>query len=111
MYKWVTDVWVNGEPVSRHFYPIPSPGEPDFYVTAISVDCFSNREARRHYAATQKKPFKHVEKRAHTRRLSELGLLSPKIPEFEHASLWDMYRAIGYDYKKQRYLKEVPCHT
>jgi len=27
------------------------------------------------------------------------------LPVFEHASIWDMYKAVGYDYKKKRYVR------
>ena len=26
------------------------------------------------------------------------------LPTFEHASLFDFYKAVGYDYKKKRYI-------
>lgn len=41
--------------------------------------------------------------------LAKDGILSDlddrKLPQLEHQSIWDFYQAIGYEYKKQRWIR------
>lgn len=100
-------LWINGDVEEIHHFNLPSSNEVGFYRQTVSYNAFrerSDNEYDRHYEKRQP-----IAKRA---QLSEVDTVSWWLKEFKdkpqcvfhHDSLWDMYKAIGYDYKKQRFL-------
>jgi len=122
MRELVIVFWEYGRPVSVHDVFTPGFGEPGFYRATISYDCYHNRECTRLYEANKKGRLS-LPKRGSVKHKKEFDEdrkswkesyekvtgekyedYHDKLPRFRHASIWDYYKAVGYDYKKQRYL-------
>lgn len=124
--KQVAVIWRDGRPTEVHHFKTPGIGSKGFYREGISVDAYSSREAKRFYELMNIKRKGHPPIRAHVMRHVEFidamkgfedfcnsdkalpTLRGSKhffraLPEFFHESVWEYYKAVGYDYKRQRY--------
>ncbi len=99
--KCFCELWVNEQLVCYHTFNLPDVGEKGFYQEGVSADSFKSREAIRHYDAKGK----ILAKRARLAYPHDFFWKRQDLVTFHHKCLWDFYLAIGYDYKKQRYLK------
>lgn len=122
MAKFMILVYLDGIPNERHVVNTPSPGEGDFYRQAVSLDCFKTRENKRTYHNHMKGISKIKGKLSHvnwydeyittvdvTREFSNKTGIDINHPfdstlEHTHDSIWKFYKAVGYDYKKKRYV-------
>jgi hypothetical protein len=118
-FRWYRAKLYNGNTtIAFHYFKIPYLNERGGYTQTSSYNWFNDREANRHYKLTQqKKPLGrwcYIERfiEAHRfesmvkKRLKELGVSyqEDKLPFFKHQSLWDFYKAVGYDYKKKKWM-------
>lgn len=106
----------NIEPV---FYLLNRPrfGEPDFYRQSVSLTAFNERELKRAFPYSGELPpigfnwMRHAQSLEYcsvdhdyqTTRFGSNADLYPIAAEFN--SVWDLYKHIEYDYKKQKYVK------
>lgn len=110
----------NGGSVSHHLIHMPSFSEKGFYRNTVSASAFSGRELKRMMAnhwrwislrwdglQTKALDYKLHHNDPHLLKHARLG----DRPRFDHESIWDFYLAIGYDYKKQRYISEPDVST
>lgn len=99
-------LWRNSVPVENHYFNLPDCGEPRFYQSIVSYTWFRKREGER-FRKWYYDP-EHASKpltRARVDYADDLTrCVDNLLPKFEHESIWDLYKAIGYDYKKQRYV-------
>lgn len=102
-------LWRNGKPEEWHEFPLPGMCDKGYYRTAVSYDCFRNRENSRLYEANLKgirdlpirTSLNHEEEHS---GWQGFRFLNKPFPETQkHADLWSFYKAIGYDYKKKKY--------
>jgi hypothetical protein len=112
--KMVCALWIAGEKKEHHFFDLPQFGEPDFYRATGSYNAFHTREARSLNMWLRRKAG-HPPRRGHVddvdSMFSHIKLMPKSVratmtqhPEFYHATIWDMYKAIGYDYQKKKYI-------
>lgn len=123
MSKFMVLVYEDGVPKERHVLETPQITERGFYRQTVSLNAFSNREAEKLYDHHKKGEMDVKGKRCwvrwydefmrdlefHQECFAKLAIsfehAFSDTPEFSHTSVWDFYNAIGYDYKKKRYLK------
>lgn len=109
-------VYDREEPAEIHWFWLPNFGEPRFYVTLCSWNWFRNREGGRlvawHDARRAGKKAVVPERRSYCNIIEDNDPMYHKevelkiydaLPTFEHATLWDFYKAVGYDYKRKKY--------
>lgn len=115
-------VYVGNTVVSAHYFRLPKVGDPQFYQTVRSWNCFRHREQKKCSASYEPK---NASSKVRTLfrlpadrqmdRVIQLRLESKfedimddeQTQKSYHKTLWDVYKAIGYDYKKQKYDKEL----
>ena len=99
-----------------HWFTLPKFGEPKFYTTITSYNAFRNREAGRlvrclddkragkRYVIPEWRTYCNIIPADCPMYETEKALkMYEEFPTFEHATLWDFYLAIGYDFKRQKY--------
>lgn len=99
-------LWVKGTPIELHTFSLHY-NDKGWYISTTSLSAFSRREGTRLYEANLK-GVTHVDKRVHVMWGDVLWseeIVTQGLPEIKHDSVWDFYKAIGYDYKKKKYLK------
>lgn len=102
-----------------HWFKLPDHKEQQFYRTVVSYSAFKRREGKRMLEHSQRrrtdKNLPRLEGYVLFNAIYENDLVVQMevkhgvynaLPVKVHASLWDFYTAIGYDYKKQSYVKE-----
>lgn len=119
--QWMLTEHVFGKIAARHIIHLGCE-----YRSRVSYSYFTDRELERGYGkkyTTSKdrvnfhkaipKLFGNSEHRALVALLDDARAVAGEIYTyydnisiFEHDSIWEFYKAIGYDYKKQKYLKE-----
>lgn len=116
--EYVATLYVDGKPAEIHRFRVPKYSEGgDWYRSLTSLNCFRRREMKwfgsaKCFDPQAKQPkFRTQINFAHDFDSPNYSLIRalakiPPIPEFTHASLWEMYLALGYDYKKQRYNRD-----
>lgn len=128
----VAKVWCGGIEVGHHYFRLPKYKDEGFYRTLTSYTWFREREREAFCKGREVKlpngevayrPKKAQPCEIHTtfrspsdrsfdhksvQRLTTKLNISPEVPNVVqyHRNLWDVYKAIGYDYKKQKYDKE-----
>lgn len=116
--------WIDNNQAVIHFIHIPNVSEPGFYRTAISLEYYRNRELTGWYDKYHQKgkvcPRRFTVKFSYEKFVAEVARTEDNLrkyvpgyvdnlrtlPIFEHESLWEFYKFIGYDYKTQKYTKE-----
>lgn len=119
-------LYKDDEPIEFHVFTAEPTAKHNRYRAVSSMGWFSEREVALRYGDNPKKnlsPF-HMSsmgrKAAYDKeeaswlaqckkegREAEYKELYANIPHFEHTSLWDMYAAVGYDYKKKKWIRET----
>lgn len=120
--------WRFGEAVAIHHIAVPSIGDKGYYREVISMDYYRGRELEKVYGEKARKkgmrlanfPVQYAMRRRDDWEFSQessrdsieriTGRVYDRwsnLPVHEHASIWDFYKFIGYDYKKQKYLNEA----
>lgn len=125
MFDCTAIVWRNNVPTDHHLFPLPNFGDPNFNRTIRSYSAFRNRQNTSLWEAIQKarktqKPCVYpairtalkdkdewdVDFRLLNQSLTKYKLKTKAEPNWiRHESLWDFYKAVGYDYKTQRYIQ------
>lgn len=121
-------LWTNEGEQEQHFFRLPRYGEGYWSQTIRSMTYFRQREYIRYESVNEKvgnektgygfkgplkypKPYAMI-RDASTRAIDHMSAVRmkekhdfemPECAQFFHASLYDLYIAIGYDYKRQRY--------
>lgn len=97
-----------GKEAEIHYFPIPRFGQLGFYNTITSYEATRNREAGRYYQWTMSKRGSQPSPRMSLGRVEEwsssltfLDEAHPDLPRYTHASLFDFYRTVGYDYQRK----------
>ena len=107
----VAILYVDGLPTEIHYFRLPKFNEPNFYRSVSSYNAFRNREAER-YARwavrpnllNKRKPLKLLVRlgdlvdRKHV--LEDLDTEQPELPRLLHASIFEFYEHVGFDYKR-----------
>lgn len=106
----VTDRGPASNVQALHIIRVPGLGQPEGYVSLLSIEAFQERLAHQLYQR------QHVARKPVGRWLSvtrkhdwlayrriDVFRLNHGKPITKHASVWDFYNHIGYDYKKKRY--------
>lgn len=110
-------LWEDGIKKEVHQFDMPY-GMPRWYVSVTSIGAFSTREGTKLYQHNLKGKRDVVGKRCHVRFGDEItfeesmaarleanyGIKPDVLPIFTHATVWDFYKAVGYDWKKQKYV-------
>lgn len=118
-YYWAAYEWHHHDRVKLHFIKSPKYNEPKWYVSVISSDSFNNREAKRHYEIYLKGktlPLRFHMMRFHEYKFNFKGLekhselleKEKALPTQYHESIWNFYKAVGWDYKNKKYIPVVP---
>lgn len=104
--NYVITLWEDGIKKEHHKLSL-SYGDKGFYRACTSLSAFSTREGTRLYKQ------RHViGKRCHVQmeheimdisHLAKYGIYPEVLPTFEHATVWDFYKAVGYNYKRKKY--------
>lgn len=112
-----------GNIIALHVIPRPNVGESGFYRITTSIEAFRTRELNRIYSpgvyscesiklrhfSCYVKEIWEAEQDA-TYAIMERLIGNPVTrethgkPIFNHESIWTFYKAIGYDYKKRKYI-------
>lgn len=116
--RWVAVEWDEtsrgGKIKAYHVITIPGMGLKNGYVSLLSASAYRQREAKRFFGP-KPKPRKlrysladarsWLWDRKMNRRVErQCGEKFDRgLPIIRHASLWDFYKAIGYDHKRDRY--------
>lgn len=125
--KWWIEHKRPNEPSQYHIVITPEFLEPGFYRQTTSINAFRTRELRKRFpfdedgrSLYKSSNGENVEScsvrdyddaislwRSINESLRKLNVDEELVlPEAtEHISLWDFYQAIGYDHKKQKYIK------
>ncbi len=105
--KHVALLAVNGKYVEIHYFNRPGPTEPGFYRATMSYNALCDREAERYDKWYHSKP-----RRPPLARSMSVGRVDDKthtlefykdLPTFDHPTIWAMYNAVSYDYKKRKF--------
>ena len=91
----------DGVDVAVHRFWMPQWTKPGGRKAHFSLDMYTEREQRRYttYKAAEYPPVW-----AHVEWIKECSVeIAADLPTFSHATLWDMYVAIGYDLKKKSF--------
>lgn len=129
MYNCTATVWHNNVPTEFHLFPLPNFGDPHFNKTIKSYSAFRKRENTGLYLSQKKahetkskwippvlrtslkdKDEWDVDHRLLNDSLAKYNLKRKPEPKWiRHESLWDFYKAVGYDFKKKRYVSPYDC--
>lgn len=116
-YNIVVTMWDGGTPYERHFVKHKY-GQPKWYVMSISLDAYRNRENRKcakmlpnggcQVVMYQGKrgSLQFNDEYESTKRANDKFGIHQELPEFYHDAWFDFYKAVGYDYKRKKYLTE-----
>ena len=103
-------LWIDGKAMEYHRFSMQY-GDKGWYTSGISIDYFQKRESIKLWNSHQKGKRDVQGKRCHVLwgfDLTQDELFDIKfqrtLPTFEHNTIWDLYLAVGYDYKKQKYI-------
>lgn len=98
--RWVGFEWNNGDVVALHFVEVKE------YTANISLQWFCERNMRLIDKPNWQNLIRFHFKPFGTFQLEEsITPVYDKETSYYHKDIWDFYKAIGYDYKKKRYLK------
>lgn len=111
----------NKKTIERHIVRIPEVNEENFSKDVTSLTKFENNERKRVYdnkSTPQEKiaimyhyeEWLEEQEATRDRMINLRGFKDFKhewddTPVFEHETIWDLYKAIGYDHKKKKYIK------
>lgn len=103
-------LWVNGVVKEIHHFNLPSHDEVGFYRQTVSYNAFRERETNRYckwiHEDKKKRPMPKYaslgEADTFTWWLEEFKNKPQNV--FHHKSIWELYKAISYDYKKQKFI-------
>lgn len=110
--------------IEKHIIRMPAYDEKGWYKSVTSIGAFNNRESTRFYDIIYVKKVPLFGLHCSVWRLDEwerdnkitaesilrvTGIADYKhpydlLPQVEHKSVFDFYKAVGYDYKKKRYI-------
>lgn len=107
---WEDGVWKELHKLSLSY------GDEGFYRACTSLSAFKRREGERLYKMhTIHKKWDVVGKRCHVQSEGDYEMprrlfleatgeeFNGPVPTFEHATVWDFYKAVGYNYKRKKY--------
>lgn len=129
MFDCTATLWLNNVPAEYHIFPLPNFGDPHFHKTITSYSSFRKREnaglfncqvkARKTQtpcvypvirASLKDKDDWDIDHRLLNESLAKYKLkIKPEPNWIRHESLWDVYKAIGYDFKTKRYIRAENC--
>lgn len=102
--NWKVVLWENHKAKEYHTFTLDFDTK-GWYVSTTSISAFSTREGTRLYNS-QKAGKRLNGKRCHVKfGDDDFDSLINNLPHYQHNSVWEFYEAIGYDYKKKRYVK------
>lgn len=101
--------------VAVHHVTVPTPTEQGFYRSTVSYSYFGQRELKRRFPTDKKTGAIYTPRKINNMRWCSVDwepdkfgtryqYERDKVPHYDHDSIWDFYKAIGYDYKKKKYI-------
>lgn len=107
-------LWKDGSPIEVHHMTMEPTVEQSRTRAVSSMNWFNEREAK--IFADRKKPHRfhtnikcdsdwNMSLRFERRAYDPDPAPVDSLPQFTHTSIWDFYKAIGYDYKAKRYVR------
>lgn len=106
-FKCVSHLWIDDVKAEMHFFDLPREGKGS-YVAIESYNRFHVREAKRSSKAAYETG-EILHKRCHVQIIDDAIFpikMASETPKFFHETIWDMYKAVGYDYKKKKYITD-----
>lgn len=102
MFQYLCVVKVDDKPYENHFFMIPMVIMTGGYRATISYNATRSREITRWHE-------KYYLKRKVCPRWLDMNPVNDvtmvhDVPTYFHKSIWDMYIAVGYSYKKRRFI-------
>lgn len=118
-------LWHKDEIIEIHTLDIEPTGSKSRYRALTSMQCLQNRELEMRFGEKRKKnlppfhlgifenkaPFDKLEEMRKARAIergTEYEDYWAEYPHFHHESLWDFYKAVGYDYKSKKWTRPLP---
>jgi hypothetical protein len=107
-------LWKDGEPIEVHHFTMEPTVEHSRTRAVSSMNWFNDREAKIFCDRKKQHRFHtnikcdsdwEMDRRFERRAYAPDKALTDTLPEFTHTSLWDFYKAIGYDYKAKKYVR------
>ena len=120
--EYIAGVFYLDTLIESHVFTLEVDGKSR-YRAITSINWFNERPRNSNFHTThieRKALFDRMESHARTRheeRQKKLGSdEQPEpyegtydgLPQFKHSTVWDFYKAIGYDYKRQRWVRPAP---
>lgn len=110
--------WLDNVAVGVHVFSKPSVGEKGFYRDTVSYSAFSDRERNKWFDKHSSRKKTGVSFHLYREDDYKLGRMSlfdnnKHLPHYTHVDVWAFYKAIGYDYKRQKYVqvKQVDVYS
>lgn len=107
-------LWKDGNPIEVHHLTMEPTVKQSRHRAVSSMNWFNERELKI-FCDRKVKPRYHTNIKCHTdwefdlrferRAYAPDQALTDTLPQFTHTSIWDFYKAIGYDYKAKRYTR------
>lgn len=103
---------LDGKEAAIHDFLLPKHGETRYHQQARSYYWFRQRELKRFSKNTDRPDGKPLHRYcrlfpAYDEQFKfEHAFFYCDLPHFTHANVWDFYKAVKYDVKRQRYLRE-----
>lgn len=108
--QYLCVIWIEGTPTEYHEFTMPEIMEKGGYRAIGSYEAFRNGQNRKLYNANLK-GIHHLPRRASVDRLEDHALFATfkimkrSFPQtIKHESLWALYTAIGWDYKRKKWI-------
>ncbi len=118
-------LWHKDEIVEVHTINLEPIGSKSRYRALVSMQCLQARELEAHYGEKPKKnrpPFhlgifenkalhdriENIRRKRCVERGEDFVDEWAEFPHFHHESLWDFYKAVGYDYKAKKWTRPLP---
>lgn len=112
--KYHAVLWKDGAPHEVHHFTLVPDIKNSPYTAIGSMNWFNDREAKIFCDRKKQHRFHtnikcdsdwELDRQFERRAYAPDPALTDTLPEFVHTSIWDFYKAIGYDYKAKRYTR------
>lgn len=110
-------LWKDGEPIEVHHLTMEPTVKHSRYRAVSSMNWFNEREGKILVDRMEKRKPNRFHSNIKCDQDHQLDLkwersayapdpaLTETLPQFTHTSIWDFYKAIGYDYKAKKYVR------
>lgn len=110
-------IWLHGDELEVHKFTMEHTVEQSHYRAISSYNAFEDRNCRQvadgkifgYRASMRSERDWEMDMRFGDRAFAPDVFPRRELPMFEHASIWDFYIAVGYDYKQKKWIRELPA--